>query len=229
MDKRVRNLKIAGVCVSAAVIALFTVLAARWVLSLRDPERLAEFQGLIASLGSGGWFVLLGIQIVQIVIAFIPGGPIQMVAGALYGPVWGLLICVIGTILATAAVFSLVSRYGSRVISLFVDEKDILRYDFLHSQEKLEKLILILFFIPGTPKDALTYLIALTPIPPGRFLLLATTARLPAMVTSVLAGDSIVDGEWLRALCLFAVITVIAAVGLLLHGRIMRMYAKHKK
>lgn len=216
---------IAGILLTAAI----TVLAARWMLSLRDPENLLRFQQKLNSMGPGGWFVLLGIQYVQIVIAFIPGGPIQMVAGALYGPWGGLSVCLLGTILATATVFRLVGRLGMRIISLFVDKKDVLRYRFLQDERRLEGLVVLLFFIPGTPKDALTYLFALTPIPFTRFLFLATMARIPAMLTSVLAGDSIVNGEWGKALIMFLIITMVTAAGFLLHRKIMRRLGKGKR
>lgn len=222
-----RVVKIMLAIVAVALLAAGTVLAARWVLTLRDPQNLADFQELVRSLGFGGWLLLLAIQYVQIVIAFIPGGPVQIVAGALFGPLGGLAICVLGMLLATATVFSLVGRYGHKVVHLFVKDKEIKQYKFLSDTERLEKLVVILFLIPGTPKDVLTYLFALTPIPLGRFLLLSIVARIPAALTSVLAGDSIAAGDWLRALIYFIIISAISLGGLVLHRRILRFY--HKK
>lgn len=217
------------------ILAIFLVLllaagtwfAARWVLTLRDPQNLADFQEFIHSLGFGGWLLLLAIQYIQIVIAFIPGGPVQIVAGALFGPLGGLATCVLGMLLATATVFTLVSRYGHRVVKLFVKDKELRQYKFLNDEKRLETLVVILFLIPGTPKDVLTYLFALTPIPLGRFLLLSIVARIPAALTSVLAGDSIAAGNWLHALIYFLIITAISLGGLLLHRKIMRFY--HRK
>lgn len=221
------KLKMLGLVIGAVIMIVVTVLAARWVMTLRDPDKLAAFQELVRSLGWGGWLLLLAIQYVQIVVAFIPGGPIQIVAGALFGPLGGLATCLLGTVLATATVFSLVSKFGHSIISLFVDKKDIANYKFLNDEKRAEFLVLLLFFIPGTPKDALTYLFALTPIALGRFMLLSTVARIPAMLTSVLAGNSIVNGQWLRALIYFSVTTLISLGGLLLHRKIMQRYHKH--
>ena len=214
------RLQVAGLAVGGITLAAFTTAGIWWMMSLRSPDRLAAFQELVASLGMGGGLLLLLIQYVQIVVAFIPGGPIQIVAGALYGPWIGLFICLLGTLLATLSVFALVQRFGHRIIALFVDEKDILNYSFLQDARKLELLIAALFFIPGTPKDALTYLFALTSIPMSRFMLISTCARIPAMLTSVLAGDSIVQGRWLQAAILFLIITGISICGLLLHRKI---------
>lgn len=226
---RSRPFRICLFFVCLAAVAAGSFFAARQVMALRDPQVLAQFQQTIASLGFGGWLILLAIQYVQIVVAFIPGGPIQIVAGALFGPVGGLATCLLGILLATATVFSLVSQYGHRVIALFVQEKELRAYKFLQDGKRLELLVLLLFFIPGTPKDALTYLFALTPIKMSRFLLLSTAARIPAALTSTLAGDSIMNGEWLRALVCFSLITVISFGGLLLHRQIMARHTRKRE
>jgi uncharacterized membrane protein YdjX (TVP38/TMEM64 family) len=226
MSKGKRAFRIIVLLIVAALVAWGTVYATRWIWTLRDADKLAAFQERIDSLGVWGFVVLLAIQYVQIVIAFIPGGPIQMVAGALFGPLLGVILCLLGTVLATATVFSLVRRFGASVISLFVDDKDITQYKFLKDAKRLEWLTVILFFIPGAPKDALTYLFALTIMPMSRFMLLATAARLPAMVTAIFAGDRIMSGQWFQAGILFVSITIIGAVGLLLHRKILKHFAK---
>lgn len=209
-----KKLKIAAVAVFLIATIIITVLAVRWMMSLSsDAAKLMTFQNWVGSLGIGGWLLLLAIQYIQIVIAFIPGGPIQVVAGALFGPWEGLAICIGGMILATATVFYLVSRFGQRVISLFVEEKDISEYKFLNDEKQLEKLVLVLFFIPGTPKDALTYLFALTKIKMHRFMLLSMLARTPAVVTSILAGSSVVKGDWFRAVIMFIALTAVSVAG----------------
>ena len=47
-------------------------------------------------------FVLL--QVIQIVVAFIPGGPIPMIGGAVFGMVPGILLSLAGSFLGTAIV-----------------------------------------------------------------------------------------------------------------------------
>jgi len=224
-----RRMQLTILIISGLVIAGLTVAGILWMLSLRDPVRLAAFQARLESLGVGGWLVLLAIQYVQIVVAFIPGGPIQIVAGALYGPWGGLGVCLAGTLLATVTVFYLVQRFGRRIISLFVEEGDILKYEFLNNATRLEQMVVILYLIPGTPKDALTYIFALTSISLGRFMMLSSCARVPAMLTSVLAGDSIMQRDWLKAGILFAAISCVSLLGLLLQRKITSFYHRHHK
>lgn len=207
-------------------LAAVTVGGIWGVLALQNPDYLEAFQNYIASLGIAGWLVLLVIQYLQIVIAFVPGGPIQMIAGALFGPLVGMLTCLLGIVAATATVFSLVKRFGRETLFYFVDEKDVVKYSFFSNPSGLERLVLLLFFIPGTPKDALTYLFALTPIPFRRFVFLSMLARMPAMLTSVLAGDSVVNGEWLKAGLLFLGISAVALGGFFLHQKVLQRYRK---
>lgn len=220
--------KRAALALCLVLLAAGAFFAARWVLTLRDPQKLADFQEYVTSLGFGGWLLLLAIQYVQIVVAVIPGGPVQIVAGALFGPLGGLATCLLGMVLATVTIFQMVGRYGPKVIRLFVKEKEARQYRFLNDEKRLESLVFLLFLIPGAPKDVLTYLFALTPIPLSRFLLLSITARIPAALTSVLAGNSIIEGQWLKALVYFSITTAISLGGLMLHRKIMDVYHRKK-
>ena len=196
--------------------------AVKWAIALRQPDALSTFEALIDGLGLWGIPALLVIQYIQIVLAFLPGGPVQMVAGALYGPLAGLLLCLTGMVLATATIFALARRYGVKILSLFVGQADSHSYRVLqkHNAKRLEQLVLLLFFLPGTPKDALTYFFALTPIPFSRFLLLSAVARLPAMVASLFAGDSLREGDWYQAGILFFLMTLLGIVGFLVYHRL---------
>ena len=216
-----KNLRRILLVVIGLVVSVITICITRWILQLRDPDTMEWFRAVLEKMGPLGWLVLLGIQYIQIVIAFVPGGPVQIVAGLLYGPILGTLICFSGTILAASTVFWLVSRYGHNVVTLFVEEKNLRTYRFLQNDKRIERLVLILFLIPGTPKDALTYMFALTPLKMSRFMLISTAARMPAVLTSVLAGDSITNGEWMQAGVLFVVICLLGATGLLLHKKIL--------
>jgi len=203
---------------AAALIA--AAAGAMWLLSPKDTDRLLRFQEYLHSIGAGGWFILLGLQYVMIVVAFIPSGPVQIIAGALFGPVGGFLTCLLGCMAATSTIFAIVKKYGHKVLHFFVDEQVTQKYKFLSNAKRLELLALVLFFIPGLPKDALTYLFALTPIAFRRFLLISTLARIPAMFTSAVMGDSIMGEQWHMALFLFLGITAAGVCGALLYKRV---------
>ena len=213
LSKRTRIGVLIGVV--AAVIALavaITVAVMPYVRMLGDPETMAQFEAWVASLGPLGFLLLLGIQVAQIVIAFIPGEFVQVAAGVMYGTWGGLGLCLLGCIIASAGVFVVVRKLGRGfVVRLFGQEK-LDSFGFLNDSSKLETLVFILFLIPGMPKDVLTYIVPLTKIKLGTFMLLSTIARIPGMVASTLIGSSITDANWPLIIGIFAVVIVVGGL-----------------
>jgi len=156
--KKTNRPKILGLIVWGTIMLGCTAFGIWWMMSLHDPDVFATFQERIASLGIGGWLVLLGIQYVQIVLAFIPGGPIQIVAGVLYGPIGGLAVILVGIVLANATIFALTHRFGNRVLRLFVDEGDVSKYRFLNGKIRLTPGAFPVFYTRHTQRCPDLYL-----------------------------------------------------------------------
>ena len=72
--------------------------------------------------------------------------------------------------------------------------------------------MLILFLIPGTPKDLIVYIAGLLPLKPLRFILISTFARLPSVISSTFAGSSIVAGNWKFSIAIYAVTFLIVGI-----------------
>lgn len=58
-----------------------TILALPKVMELSDPQARLQFQQELQSLGIGGWLTFLGIQVLQVVVAMIPGEPVEIRPG----------------------------------------------------------------------------------------------------------------------------------------------------
>lgn len=170
-------------------------------------EQLALF---IQKAGIFAPFVFVLLMALQVVIAVIPGGPLEITAGVLFGGWLGTLLTVTGAFLGALTVYCLVRKFGKPLVNLFVSEEKFQKFSFLQNEEKLEFWVFILFLIPGIPKDLLTYIIPLTKINGKYFLLLSTLARFPALTASVLMGDSLSDGKYQLCL-LIALIGALAA------------------
>ena len=151
-------------------------------------------------------FVLL--QVAQVVIAIIPGGPVPIIGGLLFGEGIGLLLSMVGFFFGTVIVYYLVQKFGRPIVSLFVSEDKMQKYAYLATEKKLEVLVFALFLLPGLPKDALTYIVSFnTKIKPMRLFVLTTLARLPSAALSVFLGGSIWKGRYWFAVCfLFAML-----------------------
>lgn len=183
----------------------------------KDPELLRE---KILSYGRGSIFALIGAQIVQVVIAFIPGEIVQMMGGYIFGPVLGTLYSLAGITLGAAIVFFIVKITGYPLVRTFVPEKFMKKLMFLTESRKGQTAMFILFLIPGIPKDILVYMAGLTPIKPGEFFGIFIVARLPALAASCWFGSSLYERNYVKAAVISAVVLLLFIIGYKLKDKI---------
>ncbi len=179
-----------------------------WLLTFSDQD----FRAYIRSFGFGGWFVLLGLQILQVFIALIPGELLETAAGYIFGPLRGTLLCYAGVTIASALIFLLTRRFQKRFAELFMSAEKLNELRFLNTETKRRRLLFLLYFLPGTPKDLLTYFVGLTPIKVGEFLAISLIARFPSIFSSTAGGDLLGNGNYIAAIWLY---TATGAVSLL--------------
>ena len=191
-----------------------------FIMNLENAEYRENFSAWVAGLGQYGIFILFGLQILQIVVAVIPGGPVQLIAGAAYGAWMGLLILVTGCAVATALVFFLVRKFGQPFIIRFFGADVINTWGFLKDEKKTALVTFVLFLIPGTPKDTLTYLAPLTRLSLVQFTLISLLARLPAMISSTVMGDAVIQGNWVILILVFGLTAIIGVLGIQFKDRI---------
>lgn len=219
MEKKKRIPRIAFSCLLlAGALTALTVLALPYVRRLSDPETQRFIQNWIGERGIWGILILLGLQVLQVIIAFIPGEPMELLAGALCGTLGGTVLCLTGTVLASACIFALSRRYGRRLLALLgFGEKQVAQWKWLQRDEQSEKadlVIFLVFLIPGTPKDMLTYVVGMTRVSLKRFLCLSTLARVPSVLSSTLIGSSVIQGEGETALILMLITGLLGILGI---------------
>lgn len=195
---------------------LFLFILITWILwkwmSGFSQESIRDY---IRSFGTLGWIVFLALQILQVFVALIPGELLESAAGFIFGPVTGTLLCYIGILIASSLVFSLTRRFGIKLVELFIDRRKIDKLRFLNTDKKRNILFFLLFFIPGTPKDLLTYFAGLTAIKFRTFLILSLVARLPSVVTSTFGGHFVSEGNYTLAIIIYAVTAVAGLFGMI--------------
>lgn len=222
-------IKLVGLCMFVVLLIVAAILLMPYVIQLKDEAIRDAFREYIHSKGIGGVFILLGIQVLQVVIAIIPGEVVEVLSGLLYGTWGGYLICTIGLTIGTVIIYYTVRVLGYSVITRVVDAKKLAKYKFLHNQKRLEVIVFILFFIPGTPKDMLTYFIPFTKIKPLHFFVISTIARIPSIISSTFAGSSIGDGKWVQTIIIFAVIGAVGLLGIVFNERIINAISSKRK
>ena len=182
---------------------------------LRTLEGQNAFKEKISETGIMGLFTLFGLQFAQIFLFIVPGEPIEILAGICYGGLWGTLFILISTAIISIFIYFLVHILGRKFIYDFVDEKKIEKIEnskVFQNPRAIEFIMFILFFIPGTPKDLLTYIGALLPIKPIKFILIATFARIPSVISSTIAGDNLLKGNWEFSILVYIITFIISII-----------------
>ena len=219
-EKVINIIKISIICL--LIITAFTLIIIYLpnIYKLIDKDNQDNLINKIRNKGINGWFIFLLIQILQVVISFIPGEPIEVIGGVIYGAFGGLLTCMLGCLIGSMIVYFLSLKIGKSFIKLFVKEKDFNEVKFLKNEKRVEELVFIFYFIPGTPKDIVTYLAPYTKIKPLKFFIISTFARIPSIITSTWAGSSISKNNWGLTIGVFLGTFLIALLGLLIRQKI---------
>lgn len=185
-----------------------------------------DFHAFLQTFGWTGRLILFGLQVLQVVIALIPGEVIELGAGYAYGALQGTLICLAGVALSSSLVFWLTKKVGIRLVETFISREKIHELRFINSEKKLKRLVFLLFFIPGTPKDVLTYFIGLTNLTLSQFLSITMVARIPSILSSTICGAMLGVQNYITAIIVYAITGVCSALGYLLYTKILRRRKK---
>lgn len=173
------------------------------------------FKEKVQDTGILGMFSLFGLQMAQIFLIIVPGEPIEILAGMCYGAIGGTIFILVTAFIISTSIFMLVRKFGKKFVYSFYDKgkvKKIIDSKLFQNPRTAEKVLFILFFVPGTPKDLLVYIAGLLPITPLRFIFISTFARIPSVLTSALAGANIIKGDWKIGLLLYLGIILIALI-----------------
>lgn len=216
--KALRRRVLIGLVAAAAITALLCweylpgLLA--WLADARAVRAFVSDHAFVSRLA------MLGINIVQVLLAFLPGEPVELASGYAFGFWEGTALCLVASGLATSMIYWATRRWGWKLVGLFFDRSLFDRFSWLKSAKRLELIMLIVFLIPGTPKDFLTYFAGLTNM---RFLpvvLIATFGRIPSIVTSTIAASAVGSGNWPLVACTLVASAFLLAVGGLMCRRL---------
>lgn len=176
---------------------------------LSDKERIIS---LIKSYGAYDQLAFMAIQIFQVVVAPIPGEVTGFIGGYLYGPVMGTLYSTIGLTLGSWLAFGLAHFFGLPLVEKFVKPESVQKFDrFMRKKGALYAFIL--FLIPGFPKDSLCYVIGLSHIPVGTFLVIVIAGRFFWTLMLSMSGNFARNDQYISVLVIAAVSSVLAIIG----------------
>ena len=220
--------KFIGLIAFFLVMVIACILVWPLISELFEPGGLDRVIEQVQSAGPVGMLILLAFQFLQVVVAFIPGEVVQVAAGILFGPWIGALIIFVGCVISSAFVFVIVHALGAPFVHDMVPEKYMHKFREFEQTGRLNSIVFILFLIPGLPKDVFTYIVPLTDMKLGTFLLLSNIGRIPGILVSTYAAAGLVSGDILQSVVLFVIAAVVAILALVFYNRI-EAYLVRKK
>lgn len=184
---------------------------------LSSPDQIKDY---IESKGPIGIFIYIALQIVQIVIAIIPGEPIQLAGGYIYGGFYGFILSTVGIMMGSVMAFYLSKKYGFSMVSKLVPKQKLISYKEKLESRKGSMLLFVLCLIPGVPKDVLVYAVGLTPMKFKIFFPIYFFARIPAMLIASYLGAQIGRVNIEQIMLTIAILTVFAVLFYLFRNKL---------
>lgn len=181
-----------------------------------EPE---SFRIWVQEKGILGVLVFMLLNIIQVLLAIIPGGPFEVGAGYAFGPIWGTILCDIAMSIGGVINFLFVKKFGMKFIELFTTREKIESVRFLKANKKSEMLLFLFFLLPGTPKDLLCYVVGLSNIKLSTWIFINLVGRFPAIFISALGGDALGEKNYGFLIAAIVVLLVLYLVGSWLYNK----------
>lgn len=216
MTKKQRRLRLLLTALAVLAISALAWAVGRPMLRfVSEPER---FRAWIEARGVWGVLAFALMNMLQVFAAAIPGGPFSVAAGYAFGPVRGTVICLLAATTASTLVLLAVRRWGGAAVR-FLSGKEPEELALFQKLDRAELVFFLVFLIPGSPKDVLSYAAGLTRISVPSWIIINLIGRIPGILLSVLGGDRVMHGDYLPALALALFCGALYVVGMLLYRR----------
>ena len=177
-------------------------------------ERFNTLEGVnrfLVQYKTAGIFALIGLQIAQVVISIIPGQVIQFAGGYAYGFWAGYLFSIAGVAVGTSLAFGIARVLGRDAMHLVFGEERVTKFVNQINSKRAFAILVVIYAIPGMPKDLVTYAAGVSEFRFIVFLLLSLVARTPAMMISIMLG-SMVNKESYIGMIVLSLCTMIVCL-----------------
>ncbi|MBR3377040.1 MAG: TVP38/TMEM64 family protein [Mogibacterium sp.] len=175
------------------------------LFSKDSAERVVDYLKANSSIAA---LLIICIQIVQVVICFLPGQPVQFAASYMFGVARGFAFSITGAVIGTVISFYLAKLLGNDAMNLFFGEEKVRDYKKKLDSGRGLLLAFLIYLIPGIPKDIVSYVAGISDMRFRPFLLVATVGRIPGMLGSLMLGHFFGRQDY-RAMIIIAVIIAV--------------------
>lgn len=168
-------------------------------------------KGYIASWGASAPLIFILIQVLQVIIAPVPGEVSGFVGGYLFGALKGFFYSSIGLTIGSVVNFWIGRILGYRFVRKLIPPAHLEKLDAFISHQGII-VLLVLFIFPGFPKDYLCLFLGLTTLPFNIFFVLAAFGRMPGTLMLSIQGQFLYHRNYLTFLLILFVGAVAAGI-----------------
>ena len=178
----------------------------------RDPVKIRD---LILSFGSYSILAFIVLQILQVVIFFIPGEVVQIAGGYIFGPIIGGLASSVGIIIGSMIGYFVAKILGKKYINGLIERNNLTKLKKILDAGSNNIAIFIIYFIPGIPKDILVYVAGISNVRIIDFIIYSSLGRLPWIIASAVFGHGINQGNYVTTIAIALISGTLFLVGIL--------------
>jgi uncharacterized membrane protein YdjX (TVP38/TMEM64 family) len=189
------------------------MIAFRWVTDREDVEQ------FVSAFGSSAPLAFMAMQIIQVVLAPIPGEATGFIGGYLFGTIGGFIYSSVALAIGSWINFAIGRYLGKRFVRRWIPEDKWQRFDHLLKRQGII-VLLILFIFPGFPKDYLCLFLGITAIPLKAFLLIAAVGRMPGTLMLSLQGEFLFQRNYTVFTVVLGITAIVAFFGIRYRNRI---------
>lgn len=221
------------VCDNWGYIALILVLSVfvligymyfkKYFYFFKDPQKIKNW---VLSYGKFSFAAFMLLQILQVVVFFIPGEIVQIAGGFIYDTVGGALISLTGITIGSMLAFAVASYFGKKFIRKIVSEKDLKFFDKILKFGSAKYVVFLIYLIPGIPKDVVAYICGISDISWRDFLIFSTLGRIPGIFISAYFGATIHTGNRVILIAISVAMTALFAIGVFKGEKIINKLTK---
>ncbi|MBQ8718484.1 MAG: VTT domain-containing protein [Clostridia bacterium] len=219
---KIKMLTAMGLLAVAALLAWFLLSGDNLTLLRHiflEGYRGEVLQDNLQELGWRGYITVAILSMLQVVVAFLPAEPVQLIAGLSFGFWQGLLCCAAGVFLGNLIIFVAYRVYGEKMRDYFFKN---LHLDFEKAavSDVLTVIIFILYFLPAIPYGMICFFAASAGMKYPRYAVVTFLGSLPSICIGVGLGHMTIVSGWVVSLSIFAVLLMLLVVLMLNRERL---------
>ena len=175
------------------------------------------------------FLVIIGLQIIQVIVCILPGQPIQFASSYMFGIMRGFLLSIIGALIGAAISFYLAKILGTDMVHMLFDKEKVDDYQNKLNSSKGLLIVLLIYLIPGVPKDLVAYVAGISEMKFKPFIILSTMGRSPGMLGSLLLGHYYGEGNYQAIIILSIIVAIVLILCLIFRKQFMTFLDKIEK